>query len=339
MISSRGSLFSAVLSPMDPNTAPENNLDLKWRQVLPPGAGLERRGNSSSVRVVLQCLTHIAPLANYMLSEEHSRTCQQSGVCMMCVLGKHTISAFKHSGQIIQPVGVTSLLSRLFPDFKPGLPESSIGFYKAVVEALHQSDLNGRKRNGQTTEDSLVKQIFEGTVQHALTCPACGELHLVFTPFRELIVGTEAPGNVTRDLTWYMMVEQLGFTLQFNCRRCKRSGHSHYKTTFLHLPNVLVINAKPRDEEVTAKTVKPMRYPEDLDMRPFMSQPSAKTEMYQLYGVTVLENYKKDRSHSYCYVKGSDEQWYIMDDDKVSLSNRRSALEQKASLLFYVRSS
>lgn len=58
---------------------PGNKLTLKWERVYRVGAGLHNLGNTCFLNSTVQCLTYTPPLANYLLSKEHSRTCEYSG--------------------------------------------------------------------------------------------------------------------------------------------------------------------------------------------------------------------------------------------------------------------
>lgn len=57
---------------------PGNKLTLKWERVYRVGAGLHNLGNTCFLNSTVQCLTYTPPLANYLLSKEHSRTCEYS---------------------------------------------------------------------------------------------------------------------------------------------------------------------------------------------------------------------------------------------------------------------
>lgn len=55
---------------------PAERLSLKWERVSRVGAGLHNLGNTCFLNATVQCLTYTPPLANYLLSKEHGRSCE-----------------------------------------------------------------------------------------------------------------------------------------------------------------------------------------------------------------------------------------------------------------------
>lgn len=49
---------------------------MKWERIYRVGAGLHNLGNTCFLNSTVQCLTYTPPLANYLLSKEHSRSCE-----------------------------------------------------------------------------------------------------------------------------------------------------------------------------------------------------------------------------------------------------------------------
>lgn len=73
---------------------PGNKLTLKWERVYRVGAGLHNLGNTCFLNSTVQCLTYTPPLANYLLSKEHSRACEYQS-CSLMLLAT-TQQSFSH---------------------------------------------------------------------------------------------------------------------------------------------------------------------------------------------------------------------------------------------------
>ena len=54
----------------------ELKLRLEWDAPYPKGAGLVNMGNTCFLNSTLQCLTYTPPLANYLLTGQHTQKCK-----------------------------------------------------------------------------------------------------------------------------------------------------------------------------------------------------------------------------------------------------------------------
>ncbi|KAM7035365.1 ubiquitin carboxyl-terminal hydrolase 42-like [Acridotheres tristis] len=106
--------------------SPPEKICMDWQQRQRPGAGLFNLGNTCYINVVLQCLTYTPPLANYLLSYEHSQSCQQQGFCMMCTMEVHLRKVLSSSASAILPRAVLrDLKSELSGDNTEGALDDS----------------------------------------------------------------------------------------------------------------------------------------------------------------------------------------------------------------------
>lgn len=55
----------------------KEKVQLAWPQPRPIGPGLDNLGNTCFLNSVLQCLTYTPPLANFLLSNQHSNSCKK----------------------------------------------------------------------------------------------------------------------------------------------------------------------------------------------------------------------------------------------------------------------
>ncbi|XP_040398448.1 ubiquitin carboxyl-terminal hydrolase 42-like [Cygnus olor] len=95
------------------------------------------------LNAALQCLTYTPPLANYMLSLEHSRSCREQDFCMMCTMETHINQALRCTVDAIEPTCVISNLSRIGQHFRLGSQEDAHEFLRYTVDAMQEACLNG----------------------------------------------------------------------------------------------------------------------------------------------------------------------------------------------------
>uniref|UniRef100_A0A8D2MW17 Ubiquitin carboxyl-terminal hydrolase 36 n=1 Tax=Zonotrichia albicollis TaxID=44394 RepID=A0A8D2MW17_ZONAL len=108
---------------------PPEKISMDWQQRQRPGAGLFNLGNTCYINVILQCLTYTPPLANYLLSYQHSQSCQQQGFCMMCTMESH----------LFQLLNSFSVIGE---EFEYGRQENAYEFLRCTLDAMHRACLS-----------------------------------------------------------------------------------------------------------------------------------------------------------------------------------------------------
>lgn len=313
-------------------------LCLKWNQGHRIGAGLHNLGNTCFLNSTLQCLTYTAPLANYMLTREHSKTCHEPGFCMMCTMQNHIIQVFANSGNVIKPISVLNELKRIGKHFRFGSQEDAHEFLRYTVDAMQKSCLPGNKLDRQTQATTFVHQIFGGYLRSRVKCLNCKAVSDTFDPYLDISLEIKTAQTLSKAFEQFVKPEQLDGDNAYKCSKCKKMVTASKRFTVHRSSNVLTISLKRFTNFNGGKITKDVRYAEHLDLRPFMSQSHGEPQIYALYAVLVHSGFSCHAGHYYCYIKASNGQWYQMNDSSVSLSDIRTVLNQQAYLLFYIRS-
>uniref|UniRef100_A0A096LSL6 ubiquitinyl hydrolase 1 n=1 Tax=Poecilia formosa TaxID=48698 RepID=A0A096LSL6_POEFO len=317
---------------------PGNKLNLKWERVYRVGAGLHNLGNTCFLNSTVQCLTYTPPLANYLLSKEHSRACHQSGFCMICVMQNHIIQAFANTGNAIKPVSFIRDLKKIARHFRFGSQEDAHEFLRYTIDAMQKACLNGYpKLDRQTQATTLVHQIFGGYLRSRVKCSICKSVSDTYDPYLDIAVEIRQAANIVRALELFVKPDVLSGENAYMCAKCKKKVPATKRFTVHRTSNVLTLSLKRFANFSGGKITKDVGYPEFLNIRPYMSQSSGDPVMYGLYAVLVHSGYSCHAGHYYCYVKASNGQWYQMNDSMVHSSNIKVVLNQQAYVLFYLR--
>ncbi|CAG5897825.1 unnamed protein product [Menidia menidia] len=317
---------------------PGNKLTLKWERVYRVGAGLHNLGNTCFLNSTVQCLTYTPPLANYLISKEHSRACHQSGFCMICVMQNHIIQAFANTGNAIKPVSFIRDLKKIARHFRFGSQEDAHEFLRYTIDAMQKACLNGYpKLDRQTQATTLVHQIFGGYLRSRVKCSICKSVSDTYDPYLDIAVEIRQAANIVRALELFVKPDVLSGENAYMCAKCKKKVPATKRFTVHRTSNVLTLSLKRFANFSGGKITKDVGYPEFLNIRPYMSQSSGDPVMYGLYAVLVHSGYSCHAGHYYCYVKASNGQWYQMNDSMVHSSNIKVVLNQQAYVLFYLR--
>ncbi|XP_028675894.1 ubiquitin carboxyl-terminal hydrolase 36 [Erpetoichthys calabaricus] len=317
---------------------PGNKLTLKWERVYRVGAGLHNLGNTCFLNATIQCLTYTPPLANYLLSKEHSRQCQQSGFCMICIMQNHLTQAFANNGNAIKPVSFIRDLKKIARHFRFGSQEDAHEFLRYTIDAMQKACLNGyAKLDRQTQATTLVHQIFGGYLRSRVKCSVCKSVSDTYDPYLDIALEIRQAPNIVRALELFVKADVLSGDNAYMCAKCKKKVPATKRFTIHRPSNVLTLSLKRFANFSGGKITKDVAYPEFLNICPYMSQGSGDPIMYGLYAVLVHSGYSCHAGHYYCYIKASNGQWYQMNDSMVHPSNIKVVLNQQAYVLFYLR--
>ncbi|XP_070579458.1 ubiquitin carboxyl-terminal hydrolase 36-like [Ptychodera flava] len=319
---------------------PSEKLKVEWQKVYRVGSGLMNLGNTCFLNSTLQCLTYTPPLVNYLMSQQHSQSCREPGFCMICELQRHVARAFHQSGSVIRPMIIIQKIKNIGKQFRYGHQEDAHEFLRCITEAMQKASLSGYdKLDRYSKETTLVHQIFGGYYRSRVQCLKCQEKSDTHDPFLDICIDIKHVSTVIRALERLVKPETLDNDNMYMCKRCKVKVPALKRFTVHRAPNILTLSLKRFDfhRYSGSKITKDVKYPEVLDLRPYMSQRSGPAIIYRLYAVLVHHGYSCNSGHYYCYVKAPNDSWYCMNDSSVTQSNQRTVLDQEAYILFYMR--
>ncbi|KAL5982375.1 ubiquitin-specific protease [Asimina triloba] len=197
-------------------------------------------------------------------------------------------------------------------------------------------------------ETTLVQLIFGGYLRSKIKCMKCQGKSERHERMMDLTVEIHGDiGTLEEALRQFTATEILDGDNKYQCGRCKSYEKAKKKLTVLEAPNILTIALKRFQASTQklnttgkfGKLNKSVRFPEILNLAPYMSGTNDKSPVYRLYGVVVHLDVMNAAfsGHYVCYVKNIQGKWFKIDDSTVKQVDLDRVLSKSAYMLLYAR--
>ncbi|XVF36605.1 hypothetical protein REPUB_Repub19eG0071500 [Reevesia pubescens] len=314
-----------------------------WNKVELQPRGLVNCGNSCYANAVLQCLTFTPPLNAYFLQGLHSKACAKTEWCFTCEF-ETLISKAKEGKSPLSPIGILSQLQNIGGQLANGKEEDAHEFLRYAIDAMQSVCLTeaGVQSSGYSEETTLIGLTFGGYLRSKIKCMKCQGKSERHERMMDLTVEIEGGiGTLEEALRRFTGTEILDGENKYQCSRCKSYEKAKKKLTILEAPNVLTIALKRFQSGKFGKLNKAIRFPDILNLAPYMSGTSDKSPIYRLYGVVVHLDIMNAAfsGHYMCYVKNVQNKWFKVDDSTVTPTELERVLTRGAYMLLYARCS
>ncbi|XVE55596.1 hypothetical protein DITRI_Ditri03aG0171700 [Diplodiscus trichospermus] len=315
-----------------------------WNKLELRPCGLVNCGNSCYANAVLQCLTFTPPLTAYFLQGLHSKACAKKEWCFTCEFENIILKA-KDGKSPLSPIGILSQLHNIGSQLANGKEEDAHEFLRYAIDAMQSVFLKeaGVDSSGCSEgETTLIGLTFGGYLRSKIKCMKCQGKSERHERMMDLTVEIEGDiGTLEDALRRFTGTEILDGENKYQCNRCKSYEKAKKKLTISEAPNVLIIALKRFQTGKFGKLNKAIRFPEILNLAPYMSGTSDKSPIYRLYGVVVHLDIMNAAfsGHYVCYVKNVQNKWFKIDDNTVTSTELERVLTKGAYMLLYARCS
>ena len=320
---------------------------LKWSKIRSIGPGLINMGNTCFLNSVLQCLFYTTPLAEFLLSKEHSKRCRASRdeFCGLCVLERLMQKVHRQGESVLRPIELVSRIKAVGKHFRPGRQEDSHEFLRLFIETMQKASLGNNnnetiKLDPRSKETTVIHRMFGGYLQSTVTCSSCRHVSRTFDQFLDLSLDVNKSETLNSAFKVFTTPELLSKGNRYKCEACHRLVEAHKQFTIYKTPEILTIQLKRFSVNLftgqTNKLNRTVNFSENLNISEWISDKnSGEGCQYRLYGVIVHEGNSCNSGHYHAFVRNSTNVWYSMNDCSVHQVSLDTVLRQRAYILFY----
>ncbi|KAL4240499.1 Ubiquitin carboxyl-terminal hydrolase 42 [Mactra antiquata] len=309
------------------------------------GAGLLNPFNSCFLNSTLQCLIHTPPLASYLMSGHHGTQCRvvNREKCILCNLQFLTKRVLSGNVDVISPKWFNNNLQYIGRHFRSGRQEDAHEFLRLSLEKMQKCALIGYNHLDRYSKDTtVINKIFGGYLRSQVICSRCHGKSNTYDPLLDISLDIKSADHLERALQQFVAPERLDLDNAYKCEKCKSKVTASKRFTIHKCPNVLTIQLKRFNygtmSMIGNKLHKPVKFPMDLNLRPYMSNRSGPPIMYKLFGTIQHIGATCGAGHYVANVKCG-ENWYNFNDSLRKMISNKSVLGNMSAayILFYLR--
>uniref|UniRef100_A0A6U0XHQ1 ubiquitinyl hydrolase 1 n=1 Tax=Rhizochromulina marina TaxID=1034831 RepID=A0A6U0XHQ1_9STRA len=328
----------------------------EFRRKGPVGCGLVNLGNTCYMNSVLQGLVHSKVLTKSIRREPHRATCRRGeGNCVLCSLEALAQTSWRLGPHAhVTPYGISRQLPRIGAQFHVGSQEDSHEFLRYIIDALQKATLPpGTKLPPHPAVDASAPPMdrrpypfrcFTGAVQSQVKCAACNAVSNKVDPIEDLELELGMAASVDEALLAFTKTEVLEGPNAYKCEKCGQRVRATKRMSLLDPPPILAIHLKRftfahMSAFGPVKVGRHIEFKERLGLTRHLTNKKMHGEdkccIASLYGVVVHQGMTVHSGHYYSYVKGTDGQWYLMNDSHVSRVSWSTVSRDSAYILLY----
>lgn len=259
------------------------------------------------------------------------------------------------------------------PWFKLGVQEDSHEFLRLLIEAMQKAStrntiedsMNAAMSAGGEKDDNLYPfKLFRGTVESNVCCDSCHATSSTIDPIEDIgLEVTQTSGSALSDLSSaFQRFTKIEPLTEYKCDRCRKMGRATKQSRLASIPPILTLHLKRfrygsdgrplppparRGREVSqllgasgsAKIEGHIKFLEFFDLKPFLTEQlsgQVKSMFCRLFAVIVHAGKNSHSGHYVAYVRNVNKnEWWKMDDARVSRVSKQEVLNAEAYMLFY----